>query len=896
MSSPHDVLERNLELLLTRAYEPARPSPLLRARLSSAIEFEFGARAGGATGPTSARSRPARPTRPTRPTRPARPPRPPRHRLPIAAAALLAFGVAIAAALWFGGRRSSASLDSILARGEHAWREHAPSESARPWNACAAKDRGFEHPGGALELAAASQHDWRVWLGGEGSAMLAEGARAQLDFQSGVHTLAAVLERGALTLERLASGGAWRIDTVQGDFELARGELELAYVGPQLADGTRTLRARLEDGEAWLVENGERRALAIRQTLTVRGGRVLETPALASTAADGRRVAVDPTRRAPVDPDAANGNGATSATSTATLVARLELPHGARPTQSWSATLIPLLRLPDIGDPRTRTFEAEARPDASSDAPGFTWSGLASGNYELFVNVPGRATWRTSELVLGAGETLSIVVAPASPARALGRIVDARSGAPIADAHVISETDLPSPVAPFDFEHHSERDDWRTSVAHTRSASDGSFELGALSPGRHVLRASAPGYGAVWTDVVELQPGVVLEGLELRLAPGGSIGGRVRDEHGKPRADRHLLASHIDFGAPRRCISYGYATSDNLGEFVIDDLPSGAYVVLELDDVSISPRVRQIVVRAPERANIDLGGDQRGARLTLRARLADGRPAAEIDLSIELSASPADSTRRWQSNRTDAQGRATFDGIASGRYEIVAGRNMGSQLACVASVEVADVPELTLDVVLPASACHGRVTAAGELAPTACAVILQRKEGDAFVFGGRVLTDARGEWTCEFLQPGRWRALVFAPGGSSGRWAPAVSAEFEIASAAASIGASSAARSPQIDVDLGPGAALGVRTRDASGAPLGRVNLTFVDAHGDAFQFSELDQTDDRGVLEIPGLAAGRWTVRGIREGFEAVSTTIDLETGARGELELRLRTTGAPK
>ena len=46
-------------------------------------------------------------------------------------------------------------------------------------------------------------------------------------------------------------------------------------------------------------------------------------------------------------------------------------------------------------------------------------------------------------------------------------------------------------VAPFDFEHHSERDDWRTSVAHTRSASDGSFELGALSPGRHVLRASA---------------------------------------------------------------------------------------------------------------------------------------------------------------------------------------------------------------------------------------------------------------------------------------------------------------------------------------------------------------------------------------------------------------------
>lgn len=878
MSTRRDVLERNLELLLTRAYEPARPSPLLRARLASAIEFEFQSRQR--TAPATAR------------------PRRTRHWLPIAAAALIAFGLAFAAALWFGARRPGASLDAILARGEHAWRVHPQPATSRSWSACAAGERGFEHPGGALELAAASQHDWRVWLGGEGSARLAAGARAQLDFQSDVHALAAVLERGALTLERLASGGAWRIDTAQGAFELARGDLELAYVGPELADGTRTLRAELGGGEAWFLENGERRALPIGQTLTVRGGRVLETPALASTPGDGRRAAADPTQGGLGHARTEQRAGDSNAKPTATLAARLDLPQATRPTQRWSATLIPVLRLPDIGDPRTRVFDAAATMDASSDAPGFTWSGLAGGTYELFVNVPGRATWRTSELVLGAGETLSIVVAPADPARALGRIVDARSGAPIADAHVISETDLPSPVAPFDFEQHSPHEDWRTSVAHTQSASDGRFELGALSPGRHVLRVSAPGYGAAWTDVLDVRAGGVIDGLELRLAPGGSIGGRVRDERGKPRADRRLLASHIDFGAPRRCISYGYAVSDNLGEFAIDDLPSGAYVVLELDETNVSPRVRQVVVRAPERVRVDLGGDQQGARLTLRARFSDGRPATEVDISIQPSeakeriGTAPEAPQRWQSNRTNAQGQVSFDGITSGRYEVVAGRNMGSQLACIGSVEVADVPEVTHDIVLPDGACHGRVTTGGETAPVACAVILQRKDADAFVFGGRVLTDARGEWSCEFLRPGRWRAFVFA---SSGRWAPAISADFDIVSVRSSSAAASE-RSPRVDVDLGPGAALCVRTRDASGAALGRVGLTFVDARGDAFQFTELDQTDERGVLEIPGLGAGRWIVRGIREGFEAASATIDLETGARAELELRLPTTGAPK
>lgn len=906
-----EVLERNLALLLTRAYEPALPSDAFRARLRERIAHDT-ARAPGA-GPRPAPVRASATARP-RAVGPAR-------WLPLAAALLVAFGAALAIGAWLRASRGARSVDEILAHGEHAWRERAGERTSndRTWNAAPVDGRGFEHPGGTLELAATERHgDWRVWLASDGVATLAPGARATIAFATKAASgrdaeststgssvaLDAALERGALTVERLSASsasGPWRIATSQGLFELERGTLELSYAGPRLGDGTQSVRARLADGAATLAavsstNSGARDALPLDTAVTVRGGRIVDALALRTNASgDGRDVVSALTNPASErsgagtqSPNASGSNtgaagedGAATSDALARLSIRLALPDGARPTGPWTATVLPVLRLPAVGAPVTRVFEPSSSVGENGEFPGCAWE-LGAGAYELFVCAPGRATWRTSDLALAAGERIEIVATLDVPARALGRVVDARSGAPIAGAFVLSETDLPSTIAPFDFDSESDDDAWRSWSALTRTDDDGRFELPALSAGRHVLRASAPGFGAAWSGMLDIAAGSTNE-IELRLAPGGSIRGHVRDELGRARVNRRVIASHIDLRAPRRCISYGLAQTDAEGAFSISDLTSGAYMVLEIDR-DARPRGRQVAVRAPEATIVELG-EQPGSVLRLRALDVNGSPLADIDLSVQPEGSPPGEERTWQSDRTDAEGYASFPGFAPGRYEVVAGREMGSQIAMVGVVELAAVPVDTHELRLPAGTIGGVVTANGAPAPRGCAVLLSRREGDRWEFGGRAITDANGRWSLDFVPAGHWRATAYA---STGRWAPTAAEPIELPSSTGET-----RERATIDIDLRPGASLRILVRDSAGKPLPRVELEFVDANGESSSFSEVDRTDARGAREIPGIAPGRWIVRGKREGFAPVEATIDLEAGAQGELELVMRPTG---
>ncbi|MBK7877419.1 MAG: carboxypeptidase regulatory-like domain-containing protein [Planctomycetes bacterium] len=845
-----DVLETNLQRLFARAYAPVRPAPEFRASLRLAL---------------------ARAERTA--SRTANAPRAPARRVLVAAAVLLALGATVFLLLRSGAERGATSLDDVLASGRPATRA-----DAAPWRALddAEAARGFEHAGGHAEFATPPERALQVWLGADGSAALAGGTLWRADFDRGAHALDAALVRGGLVLERLAAGGPWTVDTTQGRFELVRGVLELEFSGPELADGSRSLRARLVAGEARFHSADGPIALAAggacfaRAGALVAGGAPADRPSTAPAAASrhpaaavGAETTVDAGAQPPVAP-------------TGRIELTLALPIGAHAPAGGVATLLAKPRLPKIGEPIVRELPAGATSCA--------WDGLDAGPYELFAQVEGFGLWRAGDVVLGAGESLALVARLGPGARVRGRVVDARTSTPIEGAQIVSETDAPSPVLPFDFEA-ANGPDTRTWSAFTRSGPDGTFALDALSAGRHVVRAWAPGRGAEWSAAVLLEPRAEPIELEFRLAPGGALAGRWLDPRGRPRAGQRVIASRIDFAAPRRCISYAMLATDADGRFEARDLAPGMYAVLSVEDGRPSPSMQQVVVRAGATTEIALGATERGAELHGLLQRPGGAPAANVDVSIQRAGERG--TDRFQSERTDAEGRFVLHGLLPGRYELYGGLEFGARIAFVAALDVLDVNEVRATFVVGAASLRGVASVAATSAPlTNATVVLQRENAEAggvFEFGARATSNAKGAFSAELLAAGRWRGVAYAPGEGL---APVRIAPFTLA----------AGTEPEFALRFERGASATVRVKDEAGQDLPDARVVFVDDAGETFDVAFDDRTNARGELRAPGLPAGAWTVRVFREGSAPLETRIVLDAGDDRELPFTFATTGAPR
>lgn len=831
---PGDVLEHNLERLFAKSYAPVRAEPAFRARLVRALEVELDTRS------TRARARVVgqEARRPHGATA-----RAPRSRAWIAlAAALLALVGGLAAYQASRGSRASTSED-LVARGSVAVREDGEA-----WRAASDVEvaNGIDTGAPAFAIATPAGVDVTVRLGSAGRVRIGAESAAAWTSDASAGERRIELERGSLTLERYGSSGAWTVATRHGDLDLAHGELDVRYGdGERLGAPGECAIVRLRRGVATRLPADGAASLALGVDVYLRGGSVLAASVSALDASPfGARTSIEP-------PPPASTSGASTAPAAPLVRVALRVPEGAALPPRFAVTALRRERLPQISQPVRRELDA---------LPRFALDGLEPGTYDFYLEAEGFAVALAKGNVL-ADSDVDVELALERPLALRGRIVDATSGAPIEGADVIAEDLVPAQVVPFTL------DDSTQWLAHARSGADGRFVIEHAGPGPHVLRATHAGHAAAWTGRVEAG---AHDEIELALHPPSRIHGIVRTRTTAPWPGAFVIASRLDQGETGERMSFGIAISDDDGRYAIDDLPAGAYVLLNVLDVRGTqgggvPVVETRVARGAS-VQVDLGASLEGARVRGTLRDADGRALDDFDVSIQHAG--AKDGGGWRAERTDGGGHYEFVGVPAGTYEVYVGRGLGRCQVRNGTVEVPSALDVVHDLVLPRGTLRGTAPQSGR-----GAAILSDADGE---FVGRFVLDASKRLEFPGLRNGVYSLVVYA--GSRGL-APAVRDGIEI---------SDATHDVEITVEHERGASVRVRVRDAEGRPVAGAFVGFRDESGRVQRLTLEETTDPGGELDVPGLARGRWTIEASRDGRRA-SRALVLEAGDDERVELVL-------
>lgn len=179
-------------------------------------------------------------------------------------------------------------------------------------------------------------------------------------------------------------------------------------------------------------------------------------------------------------------------------------------------------------------------------------------------------------IVLASVVAASAQQQPSTTFEVRGRVIDAVTETPIADAAVQTFPLPPNAI------------NSRT----TRKAStdtSGAFTLTDMDAGEYRISASKVGYlGSEYGRKRANGTGIPLvraanstpAPITILMWRSGSIAGRVVDERGRPAVEVPVSALVVDEAAGRRIVRYGRsATTNDLGEYFISDVPTGRYIV-----------------------------------------------------------------------------------------------------------------------------------------------------------------------------------------------------------------------------------------------------------------------------------------------------------------------------
>ena len=185
-----------------------------------------------------------------------------------------------------------------------------------------------------------------------------------------------------------------------------------------------------------------------------------------------------------------------------------------------------------------------------------------------------------------------------------GRVVDARSGKPVAGASVraqfITGIENPPRCPIGDCEDLVDPSAGRIPVYRVTTAADGSFDVRGVKPGDYDVAAVAPGYmqryfGQTSDDMpevpVHVAAGQSATAIEVRLEPAGSVSGRIFSDSGDGLAgvEVELLRRRGFNPGATRPMTVAFAQTEDMGTYRFRNVPAGEYYVRAYTSFSLVP-------------------------------------------------------------------------------------------------------------------------------------------------------------------------------------------------------------------------------------------------------------------------------------------------------------------
>ncbi len=308
---------------------------------------------------------------------------------------------------------------------------------------------------------------------------------------------------------------------------------------------------------------------------------------------------------------------------------------------------------------------------------------------------------------------------------------------------------------------------------------DGTFIVSGLPPGTYELNC----YGEFPVPPVPIEvelTGAGKEGVILKLAPNGTIAGRVVDEQGRPQPQLSVQFAAVDDAFLR-----GSTITRDDGTFTLENVVLGNVRLTVLggpgwgsDELHLAGssdedgRGLLVTVGEGTPTNVELRVEARGESIRGKVLDGDDAPVADAFVSIaRVSDSEAAAKSysavfaRHRGNDapvlTDADGKFEVTGLAAGKYAVFASRRGGG--------------ETTAESVATGSIIELRIEATGEISgvvhtpdggsPTEFTVQATAKTGEVSYY--ETFFQTQGQWTIPKVSAGTFTVSVASPSGSA---------------------------------------------------------------------------------------------------------------------------------
>ncbi|MCG6925172.1 MAG: carboxypeptidase-like regulatory domain-containing protein [Acidobacteria bacterium] len=294
-----------------------------------------------------------------------------------------------------------------------------------------------------------------------------------------------------------------------------------------------------------------------------------------------------------------------------------------------------------------------------------------------------------------------------------GRVIEAESGLPVSDFEVSYRPDAQGGMR---FMFRAGPGDRGPDEPRSFHSDDGVFVLEDVPAGRWTVEVTAEGFQPGTASGVTVEEGGRVEGVDVALSKGGTIGGQVvESQSGRPVLDatvRAELSGGGGAGRMPRLMGGGAneATTDAEGVYEISGLAPGTWSVTASHPEWSESTVTVELADAPATADLRLG---RGGAIG-GVVVAGGRPVGGAEVGLTES---GDAGFRGfgggQSSLTGDDGRFRFERLTPGRYTLSAALRSQSSAPVDAVVTGESAQEVTLTL-NEGAAIHGACSGLSE--------------------------------------------------------------------------------------------------------------------------------------------------------------------------------------